>query len=224
LVARNAATLERVAAGIQASGGCADHLAVDLADRRAADDIVSAATRKLHGLDILVNCASLTRNENFFQLTDDSWQAAFDVKCSAPSVCARAAWPALKAGRGSIVNICGIGGRTPLAQTALTGASSAALMAITKSLAQSGVEDGVQVNAINPGLIRTPRIERTVGGADVVGVDPTAALERSSQRAGAIRPGRPEDVASLVAYIISAAGEFLQGAIMDLDGGATKGL
>jgi 3-oxoacyl-[acyl-carrier protein] reductase len=172
---------------------------------------------------MLVNCASLTHNADFFDLTDDQWEDAFAVKVFAAIRLCRLAWPALVAGRGSIVNIGGIGARTPSPFTAITAASSSALLAITKLLAQCGIADGVQVNAINPGLIRTPRIERTIGGGKS-DEEITAVLEAAARKSGVIRVGEPQDVASLVAYIMSPAGELLQGAIIDLDGGATRGL
>jgi 3-oxoacyl-[acyl-carrier protein] reductase len=223
LVARNAAELERVAAEIAGSGGRAAWCAVDLAEREAAGTVVAAALEAMGGIDMLVNCASLTHNADFFELTDDHWENAFAVKVFAAIRLCRLAWPALKRGRGSIVNIGGIGARTPSPFTAITAASSSALLAVTKLLAESGLADGVQVNAINPGLIRTPRIERTIG-AGKSPEEVTAALEATTRRSGVVRVGLPEDVASLVAYIVSPAGELLQGAIIDLDGGATKGL
>jgi len=214
LVARDGEALDRVRDDLRAAGGRAERLAVDLSTR--------ASGEALGGVDILVNCASLTRNDDFFTLTDDQWEAGFAVKVFGAIRLCRACWPTLKAGGGSIVNIGGIGARTPTFGNVMTGALSASLMAITKSLAERGVVDGVQVNAINPGLIRTPRVERTVGAAGAS--DPLEGLERRIRQVGAVRLGRPEDVASLVAYIVSPDGELLQGAIIDLDGGATKGL
>lgn len=224
LVARNRAALERAATGIQSSGGEAYVCAIDLAEHDAAERIVAAALSLMGGIDVLVNCASQTRNEDFFDLTDDHWRDTFEVKVFAAIRLCRAAWPALKAAKGSIVNMCGIGARTPHPFTAITAASSSALIAITKALAQSGLADGVQVNAINPGLIRTPRIERTIGGAQEAPGGVPVALEQSALRAGARRAGEPDDVAALVDYIVSRSGELLHGAIIDLDGGATKGV
>jgi 3-oxoacyl-[acyl-carrier protein] reductase len=223
LVARKAEALKRVAADIQAAGGEAECCAVNLAERKAARAVVAAAQHAMGGIDMLVNCASLTHNADFFDLTDDHWEDAFAVKVFAAIRLCRLAWPALKAGRGSIVNIGGIGARTPHPFTAITAASSSSLLAVTKLLAQSGIADGVQVNAINPGLIRTPRIERTIGGGKSA-EEIAAALAESSRRSGTVRVGEPEDVASLVAFIMSPAGELLQGSIIDLDGGATKGM
>ena len=221
LVARDGEALDRVRDDLRAAGGRAERLAVDLSTRASGEAVAAFAAEALGGVDILVNCASLTRNDDFFTLTDDQWEAGFAVKVFGAIRLCRACWPALKAG-GSIVNIGGIGARTPTFGNVMTGALSASLMAITKSLAERGVVDGVQVNAINPGLIRTPRVERTVGAAGAS--DPLEGLERRIRQVGAVRLGRPEDVASLVAYIVSPDGELLQGAIIDLDGGATKGL
>jgi 3-oxoacyl-[acyl-carrier protein] reductase len=223
LVARNAEALNRVALDIRSAGGKAESCSVNLAERDGAGAVVAAAQSALGGIDMLVNCASLTHNADFFDLTDDQWEDAFAVKVFAAIRLCRLAWPALVAGRGSIINIGGIGARTPSPFTAITAASSSALLAITKLLAQSGIADGVQVNAINPGLIRTPRIEGTIGGGKSA-EEIAASLEGAAQRSGVIRVGEPEDVASLVAYIMSPAGELLQGAIIDLDGGATRGL
>ena len=223
LVARSAETLEQVAAKIRALGGKASCLAVDLAQREAAAAVVEAAVAAMGGIDLLVNCASLTHNADFFDLTDDHWEDAFAVKLFAAIRLCRLAWPALKEGRGSIINIGGIGARPPSPFTAITAASSSALLAVTKLLAQSGIADGVQVNAINPGLIRTPRIERTIGGGGST-AEIDEALAASVRRSGVVRHGTPQDVAALVAYIVSPAGSLLQGSIIDIDGGATKGM
>jgi len=224
LVARNAAELERVAAEIRTAGGVAYPLAADLAEPEAVARIVAMARSAMGGIDVLVNCASLTHNGDFFSITDEQWRNAFEIKVFAAIRLCRTAWPDLRESKGSIVNICGIGARTPTPFTAITAGSSSAMLAITKLLAHAGVTDGVQVNAINPGLVHTPRIQRTLGASGVDAADVAEKLEERARAAGAKRGGTPEDVASLVAYIVSPAGELLQGAIIDLDGGSTKGL
>ena len=214
LVGRNRSALERVAA--EMSG--AHPFPVDLTAPEAAQSVVEFAVEAMGRLDIVVNCASATSNADFFELTDEDWAQGFAVKVFGSIRLMRVAWPMLKASRGSIVNIGGIGARTPKAANVMTAALSASLLAITKALAERGVIDGVQVNAINPGLIRTPRTERTFGG------DPEESLAAKARQIGAVRVGVPADVAELAAYIVSPAGEMLQGALIDLDGGATKGL
>ena len=218
LVARSVDGLAAVAADIRGAGGTAHCCAVDLAKRDSAQVVVEAALAAMGAIDILVNCASLTHNADFFEVTDDQWEEAFAVKVFAAIRLCRTAWPALRESGGSIVNIAGIGARTPRPFSAVTSGTSSSLLAITKLLADAGVSDGVQVNAINPGMIRTPRIERTMGGG---GAD---VLNERARAAGAKRVGTPEDVAAMLAYIVSPAGDLLQGAIIDLDGGTTKGL
>jgi len=218
LVARSVDGLAAVAADIRGAGGTAHCCAVDLAMRDSAQVVVETALAAMGAIDILVNCASLTHNADFFEVTDDQWEEAFAVKVFAAIRLCRTAWPALRESGGSIVNIAGIGARTPRPFSAVTSGTSSSLLAITKLLAAAGVSDGVQVNAINPGMIRTPRIERTMGGG---GAD---VLNERARAAGAKRVGTPEDVAAMVAYIVSPAGDLLQGAIIDLDGGTTKGL
>lgn len=224
LVGRNQVELERVAEAIRAEGGEAFPFAGELAEPDTAGRIVDTALEAMGGIDILVNCASLTINRDFFALSDDEWQAGFDVKLFAAIRLIREAWPALREGRGSVINIGGAGARTPHPISVMSAASSSALAAVTKALAETGVAEGVQVNAIHPGLVRTPRIERTFAAGADSEADIEQALKASSNRVGTIRPGQPEDVASLVAYIVSPAGEMLQGAIIDLDGGMTKGM
>lgn len=223
LVGRDEVTLRRLADDIRRTGGVAEHFVAALEDHSAADAIVADTLEKFDRIDIVINCASATVNNDVFALTDDQWTMGFEVKVFGALRLCRAAWPALKDSRGAVVNIGGIGARTPRANDAMTGALSAALMAITKSLAERGIADGVQVNMINPGFIRTPRSEgllmRWLGTDDA---DEAARIGASNL--GATRPGRPEDVAALVAFILSPGGNYLQGAIIDLDGGATRGL
>ena len=224
LIGRNESELERVANAIRSAGGSSIPFACDIAGREAASRIATAALETMGGIDILVNCASQTINRDFFTLSDDEWHEGFEVKFFAAIRLIREAWPFLKEGRGSVVNIGGTGARTPHPISTMSAASSSALAAVSKALAEAGIADGVQVNAIHPGLVRTPRIERTFAAGAGSEAEVEAALKASSERVGTVRPGRPEDVASLVAYIVSPAGEMLQGAIIDLDGGMTKGM
>jgi 3-oxoacyl-[acyl-carrier protein] reductase len=95
---------------------------------------------------------------------------------------------------------------------------NAALLSFTKALADLGVRDGVQVNAINPGTVRTARYTARLGAS----ADPAAAEREYIKNAGATRIGEPADSAALVAFVAGPEGRFLQGALIDMDGGATK--
>jgi NAD(P)-dependent dehydrogenase (short-subunit alcohol dehydrogenase family) len=138
---------------------------------------------------------------------------------------ARLAWPYLKKNGGSVINIAGVGGRTPGPQFTIGGSVNAALLSFTKALADLGVRDRVQVNAINPGPVRTERLARRLAEeAATQGLD-TGNAELNFVRSNQImRIGEPEDIASLVAFILSPAGSLLQGSLIDIDGGQTKTL
>src|SRR5207237_5831211 len=107
--------------------------------------------------------AGATKRGEFEDLGEEDWTDGFALKFFGAVRLARAAWPHLKQQSGSVVNIAGIGGRTPGPQFAIGGSVNAALLSFTKSLADVGIRDGVQVNAINPGAIRTARLAKRLG-------------------------------------------------------------
>jgi 3-oxoacyl-[acyl-carrier protein] reductase len=103
------------------------------------------------------------------------------------------------------------------------GSVNAALLSFTKALADVGVRDGVQVNVINPGSIRTDRFRRMLEmQAAEHRIDIAAAERKIIENNRITRIGEPEDIAALVAFVVSPEGRLLQGAIIDMDGGATK--
>ncbi len=161
----------------------------------------------------------------FLQLTDDDWQDGFALKFYGAIRCSRAAWPHLMAGKGTIVNIVGVGGRTGSAEFAIGGAVNAALLNLTKVLADRGVRDAVRVNVINPGAIATDRLKtriRTLANARSISLDEAAA--QMARDLGVDRFGEPEEIASAVAFLASPAAGYCKGTILDIDGGQTRTL
>ena len=175
---------------------------------------------------MLVNNAGSTKRGDFLTLSEADWADGFGLKFFGAMRCSRAAWPHLQASRGTIVNIVGVGGRTGSAEFAIGGAVNAALMNLTKVLADRGVKDGVRVNAINPGGIKTDRLETR--RQDVRRRTPrrsAADAEQQMARAlGVARFGEPEEIARLVAFLASPQAAFCQGSIVDADGGQTRTL
>jgi len=225
LCARDAAALDRVAGDIRSAGGSAEVFAADLREPDAPARLVACVLERCGRLDIVVNNAGATARGAFLTLSDDQWRDGYALKLFGTVRLCRAAWPHLEATSGSIVNIAGIGGRTPGPEFAIGGSVNAALMALTKSLADLGIDRHVQVNAINPGAVRTDRFRKRVETLAVsLGVDAATAEAEFARRSGATRIGEPEDVAGLVTYIVGPEGRFLHGALIDLDGGATKSL
>lgn len=199
--------------------------AVDLTDANAPAAVIAATIERFGALDLLVNNAGSTKRGDFLTLSEADWADGFGLKFFGAMRCSRAAWPHLQASRGSIVNIIGVGGRTGSAEFAIGGAVNAALMNLTKVLADRGVKDGVRVNAINPGGIKTDRlVTRVKSFAAERNLDLAAAEQQMAKAFGVARFGEPEEIARLVAFLASPQAAFCQGSIVDADGGQTRTL
>ncbi|HWE05788.1 MAG TPA: SDR family NAD(P)-dependent oxidoreductase [Rhizomicrobium sp.] len=223
LAARDASVLSEAADEIREAGGRAETIALDLRMPEACAQLVDFAVAKFGRIDIVVNNAGATKLGDFTELTDADWADGFALKFFAAVRVTRAAWPHLKASGGSVVNISGIGGRTPGPMFAIGGSVNAAMNCLTKSLADTGVRDKIRVNGILPGYVRTDRLKHRL---DAVVKDTGVALSQAEERltadAKTLQIGEPEDIASLVAFIVGPEGRFFHGALIDMDGGATK--
>ena len=223
LTARTDADLAKVASEIRSGGGNATTVARDLRDPNAATALVNAALEAHGAIDIVVNNAGATKRGDFFELTDADWADGFALKFLGAVRLTRAAWPHLKARRGSVLNIIGAGGRTPGAEFTIGGSVNGAGLSFTKAVAEIGIQDGVQVNAINPGRVKTDRFQETLSAEAIHhGGDKNAALQAIIRKSNIVRLGEPEDVANLAAFIVSPQSRYLQGSLIDLDGGQTK--
>lgn len=217
-----------VAEGMQvlgiARGGCdvpgAIGLAADLRDPAAPGEAVARVVRDFGRLDLLVNSAGATQRGDFLSLSDEAWADSYAGKFFAAVRLTRAAWPHLKAAQGSVVHIAGIGGKMASADFTIGGSVNAALMNLTKALADRGVQDGVRVNCINPGSIRTDRLTGRIATAmKEQGLDEAGAATFLAKSTGVARFGEPEEIAAAVAFLASAEAGYFQGAILDIDGG-----
>ncbi len=223
LAARDEAALTEAVMAIKDAGGEAAFQSLDLRRQDAPGKLAAFALETYGSIDIVVNNAGATKRGDFLALTEDDWTDGFALKFYAAVRLSRAAWPHLKTSGGSLLSIVGVGGRTPGAEFAIGGSVNAAILSLTKALADRGVTDGVQVNALNPGPVRTDRFARTLTArADAEAVDAAEAERRLVQSAGITRIGEPEDIAALAAFVVSPAGRLLQGSLLDMDGGQTK--
>jgi NAD(P)-dependent dehydrogenase (short-subunit alcohol dehydrogenase family) len=222
LVARSADALQRVAASLTSE---VMTVAVDLRNASSAGEVVAAAMDRFGSLDLLVNNAGATKRGDFLALSEEDWEDGFALKFFGAMRCSRAAWPHLMESRGSIVNIVGMGGRTGSADFAIGGAVNAALLNLTKVLADRGVRDGVRVNAVNPSSIRTDRlVERVQRVARERGVDESAAAAEMAAAMRIARFGEPREIAAVVAFLASPRAAYCHGSIVDVDGGLTRTL
>ncbi|MBP0446983.1 SDR family oxidoreductase [Roseomonas sp. SSH11] len=216
LVARSGAALEEAVAALP---GCAAH-PTDLSRPEAAAEAVEAAIRQFGGLDLLVHSAGATQRGDFLALDDAAWMDGYGLKLFGAVRLCRAAWPHLRASGGSAVLIAGVGGRVASADFTIGGSVNAALMNLTKALADRGVADGVRVNAINPGSIRTGRLTGRIETlARERGLESGDAARALADQTGVSRFGEPEEIAGVVSFLAGPDASYIQGAILDVDGG-----
>jgi 3-oxoacyl-[acyl-carrier protein] reductase len=215
--------LKLLVAEIESLGGAAYEVALDLRVPENPAKLVQFAIDKFGAIDIVVNNAGATKRGEFEALTDEDWADGFALKFFGTVRLSRAAWPHLKASGGSLIFISGIGGRTPGRQFAIGGSVNAALLSLTKALADAGIRDGIQVNTISPGTIRTARFTtRLTAFAAERNIDVSQAERDYVKEANITQVGEPSDIAALVAFITSPEGRLLQGSLIDMDAGATK--
>jgi NAD(P)-dependent dehydrogenase (short-subunit alcohol dehydrogenase family) len=223
LCARDANLLEQAVKEIENAGGHATALSMDLRMPESPKRAVDLTLKSYGRIDIIINNAGATKRGDFLELTDEDWADGFALKFFGAMRLTREAWPHLKAQAGSALNISGVGGRMPGALFTIGGSVNAALLSFTKAMADIGIRDGVQVNAVNPGSIRTERYRRMLEAtAKQQGTDVETAERKMIESARTTRVGEPEDIAALVAFVVSPEGRFLQGSLIDMDGGATK--
>lgn len=224
LVAQNEARLASVAKDLAINTGSRiEYLSLDLRRDDAPDVCMEVVRERFGHLDILVNNAGDTKRGDFFELSDQDWDDGFSLKVFGYVRMARAAWPLIEEAQGSIVNIIGSNARAGSAMFAIGGAANAALVNFTKTLADIGVSRGVRVNAINPGAIMTDRFESRIAyEAARNGGTRDGVIKEILDRYRVARIGQPEDVAHGVLYLVDDRAGYVQGAILDIDGGLNR--
>ena len=177
------------------------------------------------GLDILVNNAGATKGGDFLEQADDVWEDGFALKFYACVRLSRLFWPELVKNQGCVVNIIGGFARTPDPNFLIGGAVNAAMANFTKGLSGRGKRDGVNVNAIHPGLTETERVQELFESrATHFGLSVDEVRAKAVKKQGLRRLGTPEDVAKLAAFLCAPDARHIQGTAIAVDGGATEDL
>jgi 3-oxoacyl-[acyl-carrier protein] reductase len=220
LTGRDQRALDEVADAIRVKHCKVVVVPLDLRENDAPGKLIDATKREFGRLDILINNAGTTKRGDFFELTDADWQDGYALKFFAHVRLTRAAWPLLKDSRGSMITIGGTSGRKPEAAFTIGSSVNAACAAFAKAMAHRGKEDGVQVNCIHPSFVETDRQWRRIKAAmDQTGESEMTVRAKITREAGITRFGKVEDVADLVAFLVSARATWMHGATIDLDGG-----
>jgi 3-oxoacyl-[acyl-carrier protein] reductase len=222
LTGTDEAALKDAVAAITAEGRKAKTVAIDLRKDDAPAVLTDAAKSAFGRLDILVNNAGTTKRGDFMVLTDADWADGYALKFFAHVRLFAHGLAAAESSGGSLVSIGGTW-RVPTAGFTIGSSVNAAVAAFTKALADLGKTDGVQVNCIHPSYVDTERFARRVkADMERTGKSEAEVREWHRQDIGTIRLGTTDDVANLVAFIVSPRGRWLHGATVDLDGGEVK--
>lgn len=196
----------------------------DLRQLENCEALFELVTSRFGRCDILVNSAGATKAGNFLELFDEEWHDGFALKFFATARLCRLFWPMLKAAEGNVVNIIGGAARTPDQNFMIGGSVNAAMANFSKGLSDLGKRDGVNVNAIHPGLTETERFfEQAKRRAKAANTSPEEAIKRVIEKQGIRRIAKPEDIAELALFLSSKRGSHIQGTAIAVDGGATPG-
>jgi NAD(P)-dependent dehydrogenase (short-subunit alcohol dehydrogenase family) len=217
LVDRDAAAVQAVA---DETGGDGLVCVGDVAEDGRAEADAAAALARFGRIDVLLTAAGFSRGGTALTTSAEDWDAVLRVHLWGTWLWARAVLPAMRAaGRGSIVTVSSqmarAGGRNNTAYIA----AKAAILGLTKTMALDYAPDGVRVNAILPGAIDTPMLNRSFARSPT----PEATREASRQRHPLARFGRAEEIAEAALYLASDAAGFTTGSEMVVDGGWLAG-
>jgi NAD(P)-dependent dehydrogenase (short-subunit alcohol dehydrogenase family) len=209
---RDQARGESVVASIRSGGGKADFVQADLRDAASARDLAARATEAGGGhVDLLVNNSGTAVFVPTADTSEDDWDNVFGVNLKGPFFLVGALAPAMAArGGGAIVNVTTMAGQLGIPGMAVYGGSKAAVNLITKSWAAEFGPLGVRVNAVSPGPTRTP-------GVEFMG----EALDQTAAQAPLGYVAQPEEIASAIVYLLSGEASFVNGAVLNVDGGRT---
>ncbi len=182
-------------------------------------EAIARAAAELGALDALVNCAGWVAHGAILACAEEDWDATFELNVRAMYRVTRAFLPAMiEAGGGAIVNIASVASSLKgVPERCAYGASKAAVIGLTKSVAIDYIRDGIRCNAVCPGTVQTPSLDQRIaarGGTE-------AARQAFVERQPMGRLGTPEEIAALCVYLASDDSAYMTGAVLTIDGGMT---
>jgi 3-oxoacyl-[acyl-carrier protein] reductase len=232
LVARSEDALleaaDECAAAGQEAGGRAESLVADVTDADAAEPIVKEAGERLGQVDVLVNNAGTARRRDLDDVPDEDWYAAWELNVMAPMRLMRAAVPGMRdRGWGRIVNVSSSSGKRPSGSTPEYSVAKAAELSLSRLFADRYAADGVLINAIAPGAVKSELWTDEGGLLDQV--METEGLSSRDEALEAAARGRPigrlaeiDEVAGAIVFLCSERASYTSGAAWSVDGGVVQ--
>ncbi len=225
LAARDANALNEVADAVKTAGAEPLICDLDLSKIESAEALVKATFDRFGRIDALLNIAGAVPQIDLFEMTDSQWRVGMELKLHGARRLTIFAWDALKKSKGSVVFMSGSASLDPKPAFAAVAATNAAITALAKAFAEQGIEDGVQVNSIVPGPVMTGRRRSFLEKwALAHNMSVEEATRKFPEEAGISRYGRPEEIADLLAFMVSPAAKWMSGTSVRMDGGEIKGI
>lgn len=204
---------------IQSAGGRAEFTRCDVSKPTECEAAVTLATTKFGGLNVVVNNAAAFIYGSVEATTYEQWHKVWDVNVVGQAQVVKAALPALrKAGGGAIVNVASQSSFIAQANYVPYNSSKAGVLQLTRCLAMDLAKDGVRVNAVSPGTIKTPAVDHCI---KLQGMTLDEGYERFGNDAVLKRLGEPIEIANAVLFLASDEASYVTGANLVVDGGAT---
>src|SRR5580658_7492301 len=225
LAARQKAELKKTAIEVECTGAKASTFAVDLREPCSAEVVIQGTLDRFGRIDALLNIAGAVPQIDLFEMTDAQWEDGTALKLHGARRLTIRAWDALKASKGAVVFISGSAALDPKPAFAAVATINAAIIALAKAFAEQGIKDGVQVNSVVPGAVMTGRRRSFMEHwAPEHGMSVEDAMKQFPEKVGIARYGKPEEVADLMAYMVSPAAKWMTGTSVRMDGGEIKGI
>lgn len=223
IASRSAEHLDEAAATLARQGHEVVCVRADLHESGNAAQMVREVEGQLGPIDVLVNSAGAARRTPPAELTAAHWHAAMDAKYFTYIHAMDAVLPGMTArGAGVIINVVGMGGKLAAPTHLPGGAANAALMLASAGLANAFADKGIRVNAVNPGMTATDRMQEGIAAeARMSGRAPQELLAERICSRPLGRIAQPEDVAAMVVFLASERAGYVSGAVISLDGAAT---
>jgi 3-oxoacyl-[acyl-carrier protein] reductase len=201
------------------SVGEALHVVADLAEPEAPAVVVSRAVEALGGLDVLVNNVGFARQARFDEVPDEEWDALWQLNVMSYVRAIRAALPQLRERRGAIVNLSSTAGKRPSTSMPHYSVTKAAVLSLSRLVADVYAADGIRCNAVTPGPTATDAWLGEGGLADQQGGDREEVLRKVAAGRPLGRLAEPEEIAAVVVFLASDMASYVTGAAWSADGG-----